>query len=359
MAGSGLYLRPVGLLYGAIADSAIIDSLALPLAGGPIAFTAAELIEETPGTKRALVTVPELLESTDGDLADLLMRVTEPRPPFAGLEFDRPLLMGIVNVTPDSFSDGGLFNTTEAAIAHAAELVFAGAEIIDIGGESTRPGADEVEQGDELARVKPVLEGLRGTSAIISIDTRKADVAKAAAKAGAAIFNDVSALTFDDDSLSVAAETGMAVILMHAKGEPKTMQDDPHYDDVILDVYDYLAERIAACEDAGIPRKCIAADPGIGFGKTLAHNLELLANLSLLHGLGVPLLVGASRKRFISGVCGGDTAKDREPGSQAAAIIAAAQGAQMLRVHNVAATLQALEVWRAGAAGVAIPIPAP
>ena len=219
--------------------------------------------------------------------------------------------MGIVNVTPDSFSDGGLYDTTEGAIVHAAELAKDGADIVDVGGESTRPGSDAVEEGEELSRVIPVLEGLAGLHAAVSIDTRKASVARAAAKAGAKIFNDVSALTYDHESLAAAAETGLSVILMHAKGEPKTMQDDPRYDDVALEVYDYLAERIEAAEAAGIDRSRIAADPGIGFGKTLAHTLTLLANLSLLHGLGVPLLVGASRKRFISGVA---AAKHRSRG---------------------------------------------
>jgi dihydropteroate synthase len=208
-----------------------------------------------------------------------------------------------------------------------------------------------VEEDEELSRVLPVLEGLNGLHAVISIDTRKARVARAAAKTGAKIFNDVSALAYDKGSLAAAAETGLSVILMHAKGEPKTMQDDPRYNDVVLEVYDYLAVRIAAAEAVGIPRSHIAADPGVGFGKTLADTLELLANLSLLHGLGVPLLVGASRKRFISGVSGGETPQSREPGSFAVALVAAAQGAQILRVHDVAGTKQALSVWRASVEG--------
>ena len=270
----------------------------------------------------------------------------------AGLpEPGRCLVMGIVNVTPDSFSDGGLYDTTEGAIVHAAELSKDGADIVDIGGESTRPGSDAVEEGEELSRVIPVLNGLAGLDAAVSIDTRKASVARSAAKVGVKIFNDVSALTYDQDSLAAAAETGLSVILMHAKGEPKTMQDDPRYDDVALEVYDYLSLRIEAAEAAGIDRSRIAADPGIGFGKTLAHTLTLLANLSLLHGLGVPLLVGASRKRFISGVAGGETPQSREAGSFAVALVAAAQGAQILRVHDVAGTRQALSVWRAGIAG--------
>jgi dihydropteroate synthase len=352
MADAKLYLRPIGFLYGDMAAKAVAQGAALPLAAGAIAFTAAELIEGTPrAAKRRLVTAQDLARSRDADLDPVLKRVTAPRPPFAGFAFTRPMIMGIVNVTPDSFSDGGLYDTTEGAIVHAAELAKDGADIVDVGGESTRPGSDAVEEGEELSRVIPVLEGLAGLHAAVSIDTRKASVARAAAKAGAKIFNDVSALTYDQDSLAAAAETGLSVILMHAKGEPKTMQDDPRYDDVALEVYDYLALRIEAAEAAGIDRSRIAADPGIGFGKTLAHTLTLLANLSLLHGLGVPLLVGASRKRFISGVAGGETPQSREAGSFAVALVAAAQGAQILRVHDVAGTRQALSVWRASIAG--------
>jgi dihydropteroate synthase len=353
MADAKLYLRPMGFLYGPTAAAAVAEGVALPLAGGFIAFTAAELIGGGARPfKPRLVPVPELLASADADLGSLIGRVTAPRLPFAGLSLDRPLIMGIVNVTPDSFSDGGLYDTTEGAIVHAAELTAAGADIVDVGGESTRPGSDAVGEDDELARVLPVLEGLAGLHAAISIDTRKGAVARAAAKTGVKIFNDVSALTYDGDSLTAAAETGLAVILMHAKGEPKTMQDDPAYDDVVLEVFDYLEERIAAALAAGIEPARIAADPGIGFGKTMAHNLALLANLSLLHGLGVALLVGASRKRFIRGASGGDSPRAREPGSFAAAIAAAAQGVKILRVHDVAGTRQALEVWQASVTGV-------
>jgi len=354
MAEAKVYLRPLGFLYGAAAEAAVASGSALPLAGGPAAFTLAELIEGVPGRSvRRTVTVAQLRQecTRDAFLAALVERVTAKRPPFAGLDLDRPLLMGIVNVTPDSFSDGGLYDTTEEAIEHAADLAQAGAAIVDIGGESTRPGSDGVGEQDELARVMPVLEGLKGFRATLSIDTRKASVACAGAKAGAKIFNDVSALTFDPDSLSVAAETGMSLVLMHAQGEPKTMQDNPTYADVVLEVYDYLERRIEALEAAGIPRARIAADPGLGFGKTLAHNLALIAHTSLFHGLGVPLLIGASRKRFIKGISGGEAPVSREPGSQAVAIAAAAQGAQLFRVHDVAGARQALDVFRASMLG--------
>jgi dihydropteroate synthase len=348
MTGGTLHLRPVGLLYGAVADAAIAEGLALPLAGGPIAFAAVELIEGTAGSaKRRLFAAQALASSGETDLAALVARITAKRPPFAGIALDKPVLMGIVNVTPDSFSDGGLFDTKEAAIAQAAELAAAGAAIVDIGGESTRPGSDPVEEREEAHRVVPVIEGLRGLSAVISVDTRKAGVAREAAKRGAKILNDVSALTYDPKCLRVAVDAGLSLVLMHAQGEPKTMQDDPRYDDVVLEVFDYLEGRIEAAEAAGIERSRIAADPGLGFGKTLAHNLALLAHTSLFHGLGVPLLIGASRKRFIQGVSGGSGPGAREPGSHAAAIAAAAQGAQILRVHDAAGTSQALAVWRA------------
>src|SRR5262245_2692283 len=233
MADAKLYLRPIGLLYGPIAKEAVAGGLALPLAGGPIAFIAAELIEGEPGnSKSRLFAVRALAESHDADLSKMLERVTAARAPFAGRRPDRPFIMGIVNVTPDSFSDGGLYDTKEEAILHAAELVNAGAAIIDIGGESTRPGSDAVEEDEELERVVPVLEGLSGLDAAISVDTRKAKVARAAAKAGAAIINDVSAFTYDPGSLTVAAEAGLGIILMHAQGEPKTMHLNPVYTDV-------------------------------------------------------------------------------------------------------------------------------
>jgi dihydropteroate synthase len=346
-----LYLNPVGLIYGATAGAAVADGLALPLAGGAIAFAAAELIEGVAGsTKRRLLTAQQIVGSGDTDLGSLVARVTAPRPPFAGLSLDRPRLMGIVNVTPDSFSDGGLYDTTEGAIVHAAELAEAGADIVDVGGESTRPGSDAVAEADELARIVPVIKGLCGLRAVLSLDTRKSAVARAAAETGASILNDVSALTHDAESLAVVAETGLSVVLMHAKGEPKTMQENPAYDDVAFEVFDYLEGRIAAALAAGIDRARIAADPGLGFGKTLAHNLALLGHTALFHGLGVPLLIGASRKRFV-GLGQGKDPRAREPGSFAAAIVAAAQGAQIFRVHDVAGTAQALAVWRAGVGG--------
>ena len=286
--------------------------------------------------------------AADGAFAALLERHEAPRAPLVGLALDRPVIMGIVNVTPDSFSDGGRTASPGAAIAHARQLAIDGADILDIGGESTRPGAEAVTVDEELRRVIPVIEGLAGkTTALISIDTRKAEVMRRALAAGARIINDVAALTYEPACMDVAATSGAPVILMHAQGDPRTMQSAPRYDDCLLDVYDWLAERLDACAAAGIDRARLIVDPGIGFGKTLDHNLELLAGLSVFHGLGVPVLLGASRKSFIGALSGIKVASDRAAGSIAAALQGASQGAQILRVHDVAETRQALTVWEA------------
>jgi dihydropteroate synthase len=284
--------------------------------------------------------------------SELIDAIGAPRPRLAGLALDRPRIMGIVNVTPDSFSDGGMFASTRAAIEHGLRLAEEGADILDIGGESTRPGADPVPLADELSRVLPVIEGLRArTQAPISIDTRKAEVMRRAAAVGADILNDVSALTHDPQALAVAAETSLPVILMHARGDPKTMNDNPQYGDVVLDVFDFLESRIIACEAAGIPKAKLVADPGIGFGKHLHHNVAVMASLSLYHALGVPVLLGASRKKLIDHISDVPNPKDRVPGSIAAALAGAAQGVQIVRVHDVAATRQALDVWQASMHG--------
>ncbi len=256
-----------------------------------------------------------------------------------------PLLMGVVNVTPDSFSDGGSFLDPAHAIEHGLTLVEEGAAILDVGGESTRPGADPVAMEDELARVLPVIKGLATqTTAVLSIDTRKPAVARACVEAGASIWNDVSALGFSEDSLSVAASLDCRIVLMHAQGDPKTMQNRPAYGDVVAEVRSELARRIDACEQGGIKRARIIADPGIGFGKTLAHNLSLLANLDQFSELGVPLLLGASRKGFIAALDRKAPVAARLGGSIAAAIAGAGRSVSIVRVHDVAATRQALSV---------------
>ncbi|WP_415921332.1 dihydropteroate synthase [Tateyamaria sp. SN6-1] len=276
--------------------------------------------------------------------ADQLDRFNAPR--------QTPDLMGVLNVTPDSFSDGGQHAGTKAAVAHAQRMVAEGATIIDVGGESTRPGADVVPETEEIRRTAPVIAALRdaGIDTAISIDTRKAAVADAALDAGATLVNDVSGFTYDADLAPLCARRGAPVCVMHAQGDPQTMQENPSYDNVLLDVYDFLDERIAALMSLGIPRANITADPGIGFGKTLDHNLALLNRISLFHGLGVPILLGASRKRFIGTLGNAPEARDRAPGSIGVALAALAQGVQVLRVHDVADHAQAIALWRASVA---------
>ncbi|KAF0110375.1 MAG: Dihydropteroate synthase [Hyphomonadaceae bacterium] len=257
-----------------------------------------------------------------------------------------PLVMGIVNVTPDSFSDGGKFISADQAIEHGLALFAQGADIIDIGGESTRPGAEDISLGDEIARVLPVIEGIRKKSeALISIDTRKPEVAKLAIEAGANIWNDVSALTFAPNSIEVVASLDVPIVLMHSQGTPKNMQDNPSYEDVTTQVLRFLSMRIAAAIIGGVKRHNIIIDPGIGFGKTLENNLDLLADLSRFRDLGCPVLLGASRKSFIGKIDGSaNEPLARIGGSLAAALYGAQNGAAILRVHDVVETVQALKV---------------
>ena len=263
------------------------------------------------------------------------------------LRLDRPRVMGIVNVTPDSFSDGGEHATTDAAVAHGLELAGEGADILDVGGESTRPGADDVPLEEELRRVVPVIERLaKETGLPVSVDTSHPEVMRAAVAAGAGMVNDVYALR-RDGALEAAAELGVPVVLMHMLGEPRSMQDAPHYDDVVADVHRFLAERIFAAEMAGIDRKRLVVDPGFGFGKNRDHNLALLAQLRRFTELGVPVLAGLSRKRTIGELTGREAPRERIHGSVAAHLVAAQRGAMLVRVHDVAATVDALAVWNA------------
>ena len=257
--------------------------------------------------------------------------------------------MGVINVTPDSFSDGGRFLAVDAAVAHGLDLIAQGADLLDIGGESTRPGADEVSAEEEIARTVPVITALRAaTDRPISIDTRKAIVAEAAVRAGANIWNDVTALSGDPNALDMAARLNVPVILMHMQGQPQTMQESPQYDDVVAEVLAYLGERAHTAMAAGVAREAISLDPGIGFGKTLDHNLALLSHLDALVGLGFPVVLGVSRKRFIQGLDPSATEPTgRLGGSIAAALAGARAGVDVLRVHDVAQTAQALAVWRA------------
>ncbi|MEM9343489.1 MAG: dihydropteroate synthase [Pseudomonadota bacterium] len=310
---------------------------ALRLAGGWTWATHAERLSRTEPPH--IVPIHEVPKATRN-------RLTQPRPAIANLPMDAPRIMGILNVTPDSFSDGGAHNAPDAAQARARQMATDGADILDIGGESTRPGADVVPPEEEIARTAPVIEALTGLPPV-SIDTRKAAVARAALNAGAALVNDVSALAFDPNMAATVAQANVPVCLMHAQGQPKSMQRDPTYDNVLLDVYDALDASIARAEVAGIPRARIIVDPGIGFGKTLDHNLALLRGLSLFHGLGCPVLLGASRKRFIGTLTDTPVAADRMPGSVAVALHAVQQGIQIVRVHDTLATKQALTLWQA------------
>lgn len=270
------------------------------------------------------------------------------------LRLDRPRVMGIVNVTPDSFSDGGDHFDLEAAVAHGLQLAAEGADILDVGGESTRPGSESIGAEEEIRRVVPVIERLsRETPLPVSIDTWRPEVMRAAVEAGAGMINDIRALRAEG-ALDAAAALGVPVVLMHMLGEPRSMQEAPEYDDVVGEVHRFLAERIFAAEMAGIPRKRIVADPGFGFGKTTAHNITLLARFERFVELGVPMLAGLSRKRSIGELTGRDEPRQRVHGSVAAHLIAAQRGAMLLRVHDVAATVDALKVW---AAVDAVPAP--
>lgn len=312
---------------------------ALPLAGGSSWFIRAERLSRD--------AAPELVALSDIP-SDVLEAITAPRLPVAGLDLDRPRLMAVLNVTPDSFSDGGRFDDFAAATAQAGALMADGADILDIGGESTRPGADIVDEGVEISRTLPVIEAaLQAGQVPVSIDTRKASVAAAALAAGAVMVNDVSALAHDPGMSALIAAEAAPVCLMHSLGDPKTMQDAPRYDNVLLDVFDDLEASINAAIAAGIPRRNILVDPGIGFGKTLDHNLALIRGLSLLHGLGCAILLGVSRKGFIGRIGQEPQAKFRAPGSIALGLEGIRQGVQLLRVHDIAETRQAIALWQA------------
>ncbi|MGD8327655.1 MAG: dihydropteroate synthase [Sphingomonadales bacterium] len=354
--GAAVYAMPVGLT-----DLCLNDKDAtLPLAGGVCHFSAYRIIASQYGERVFEKIVPlETIETFLSGLSDehqqrlqaQIVNSTSLRAPWhlsreRLVGFNAPKLMGILNVTPDSFSDGGKHLDISKAIAHGEVMAGNGAYIIDIGGESTRPGAKVVWEGDEIERVVPVIEALAGQGHIISVDTRKAAVMRAALDAGAAIVNDVSALGYDEEATDVVAESNCPVVLMHAQGDPATMQNNPSYDDALLDIFDWLESKIEKCEQAGIARDRIMIDPGIGFGKSVRHNLELTNGLSLFHALGCPVLFGASRKRFIGALAGVEEAEERLPGSLAAAQMALDRGAQVIRVHDVAESRQLLNIWQ-------------
>ncbi|WP_242442794.1 dihydropteroate synthase [Magnetospirillum sp. 15-1] len=357
VSGGGLHLLPAGLVWGEQAAAAVIAGNGWPLADGWAAFTALGVVTRRAagGADLAVASFAEVVDWAEGEdpalarlVAETVHRMGAKRKPWGGLDMDRPRIMGIVNVTPDSFSDGGEAFETEAAVARGLALAEAGAEIIDVGGESTRPGADPVSPEEETRRVRPVVHALAERGLCVSIDTRHARVMAAAVEAGARIINDVTALLGDPDSLKVAARSGADLCLMHMQGDdPRTMQAAPVYACAPLDVFDHLAERVNECEAAGIARDRICLDPGIGFGKTPEHCAQVMGSLALLHGLGLPLLLGVSRKSFVARLSKGEAARDRLPGTLAANLAGLDAGYQVLRVHDVAETAQALAIWQA------------
>jgi dihydropteroate synthase len=346
------YLRPTGFVDAPFGH----DGKVARLAGGLLWFSAVEIctVEGSRLSSVELVAVEALerrLPELPEEARTAWSRITASRPPLTvgarTIRLDQPQVAGILNVTPDSFSDGGRNEDHEAATEAGHAMAAAGAAIVDVGGESTRPGAKAVWEGDELKRILPVVEQLARAGTAVSVDTRKAAVMEAALAAGATLVNDVSALAFDERATEVVARAGCPVVLMHHKGSPETMQQSPHYDGpVLFEVYDWLKTRVEAALAAGIERSHILVDPGIGFGKSIQHNLQLLNGLSLLHGLGCPIMLGASRKRMIGALSGEAPADQRLAGSIALALKGAEQGVQLLRVHDVPETVQALRVWR-------------
>jgi dihydropteroate synthase len=361
-----------------VLDAALVDEggpARLIITGLPRAQEVADKVASARGVYRFdgerlyLVAVPDRLVDAAGragraPLASLLRSVLDPAlaawrdgppdlpTPGGDLPTSRcTVVMGVLNVTPDSFSDGGRHLDPQAAIDAGTRMLAAGADVIDVGGESTRPGAEPVPADEELERVVPVVRGLAATGAIVSIDTMKAAVAQAAVDAGAALVNDVSAGAFDPQLLPTVAELEVPYVLTHLRGEPRTMQQDPTYDDVVAEVFDHLAERLEALAAIGIPAERVAIDPGIGFGKTMAHNLQLLHRLREFTSLGRPVLVGASRKSFLGRLTGVEDPEARLAGSLGAAVAAVGAGARIVRVHDVAATVEAVGVADAIARG--------
>ncbi|MES2783271.1 MAG: dihydropteroate synthase [Pseudomonadota bacterium] len=349
-----IYLRPTGF----VESPQRHEGESLRLAGTMLWFSQIEFIEraETVTTRR-LVTVlaweafaAALPDETRERCAVLLGRITAPRAALQmgarTIRFDQPHVMGIINATPDSFSDGGKNFDSEVAAEAAFAMSSAGAAIIDVGGESTRPGSALVWEGEELTRVEPIIRRLAGAGTAISIDTRKASVMEGAIHAGAAMINDISALLYDDRAGEVARASGVPVVLMHAPSQSSDPHKDAVYNDVVYDVFDWLEQRVSEVEAAGLPRDKILVDPGIGFGKSLTENLAIINNLSIYHGLGCALLFGASRKRLIGALSNEAGADDRLGGSIFLAMKAIEQGAHIVRVHDAAETVQAVQVWR-------------
>jgi len=354
------YLRPIGFINGANAQSMSENGLAVLLAGGPTAFLYVELIfREESGLFGKHICAIKDLKNKNSNLSDInlclvfefLDNISQAKKLCLGPKLktftDNPIVMGVVNVTPDSFSDSDFSYNLDSAISHAFELYNSGADIIDVGGESTRPGATPVSDEEEIKRVLPVVDKLVHAGIPVSIDTRKSIVMTKAIAAGVSLVNDVSAFTYDPKSLGVVANSKVGVILMHMQGVPETMQTAPKYDNgVLVDIFDYLSSRITACIQIGINHDRICVDPGIGFGKTSLQNIELISNLSIFHGLGCSLGIGLSRKSFIQSVVGEVSPKERIGGSLASMLKAIDQGVNLVRVHDVKETVQAVSVWK-------------
>jgi len=332
--------NPLGLLTADAATAAIGAGTAFPLAGGPVAFSTVETLNpEKSGITSAYAPA--------ADLPDAVSVLGAARGPFAGLDMSRPVVMGVVNVTPDSFSDGGDFFDAERAIDQALRLADEGAAIIDIGGESTRPGADPMPVAAEIARVLPVVEAAVAQGVTVSVDTRRSAVMRVAIDAGARIINDITALTDDPEAAGAIAASDASVVLMHMQGTPETMQFAPTYRLASFDIFEWLGARVDACVAAGIPRARIAVDPGIGFGKNDDHNMEILQRAGAFHGTRCAVAIGVSRKSFIGRIAGVENPKDRLPGTLAATMLALSRGVQIHRVHDVAAAVQAIAIWNA------------
>ena len=348
------YLRPTGF----VESPQRHDGESLRLAGTMIWFSQIEYIQrDATSTQRRLVSVSgwdafmASLSDTDRERCALLLEnLAAPRAALQmgarTIRLDQPHVMGIINATPDSFSDAGKNFDSDVAADAAFKMSSAGAAIIDVGGESTRPGAALIWEGEELGRVEPLIRKLAGAGTAISIDTRKASVMEGAVKAGATMINDISALLYDDRALEVAHASSVPVVLMHAPSQSSDPHKDGVYDDVVCDVFDWLEHRIATVEAAGISRNRILVDPGIGFGKSLSENLAIINNLSMYHALGCTILFGASRKRLIGALSNEAAADERLGGSIFLAMKAVEQGAQIVRVHDAAETVQAIQVWR-------------
>ncbi len=345
-----IYLRPLGFSYRGVNHLNVKHEVDRSLGGGPYYFKSVEVLLRS-ATKivifSGIIDVVREWALNEGcleEIDNLIFKLTQRRAGIAFNGLTTPLLVGVVNVTPDSFSERTDRSCTSAAVSHAHQLMLEGADVIEIGGESTRPGSTEIDCTEEIDRVLPVIEQCAGFGIPISVDTKKAKVMEVAIQAGGSIINDVTALTGDSDSLSTASRLKVPVVLMHMLGRPAFMQSNPKYDFAPLDVFDYLAHRIHICDNSGIPLSNIIIDPGIGFGKYDEHNTAILARIGLLHSLGVPIMLGVSRKSLIGRLSKGEEVHNRLPGSLALGLAAADQGIHMLRAHDVAETKQAFSL---------------